>query len=376
VSLTDKDHRSFSFMLVDPIPQRLHEIDLTAGGKIQMPEQVTNPDTRDHFYVGSLIEEAITSSQLEGATTTRRVAKEMLRSGRAPRDRSERMILNNYLTMKRIGHLKHLDLTVELVFEIHRLVTEGTLDDSDAAGRFRSSNESVGVYDNQNRLLHKPPPAWELPARLNALCAFANESDGPFIHPVIRSIILHFMVGFDHPFVDGNGRTARALFYWSMLRHQYWLAEFISISHIVLKAPARYGTAYLKTENDEGDLTYFILYHLDVIARAIESLHAFIARKTDEIRSLEAELNGIQLLNHRQRALIRHAVRHPGKRYTVEEHRRSHNVSYETARSDLLDLVDRDLLTNSRQGKKWVFAPQPQMGGRLASLAKGAAVSN
>lgn len=368
VPLVDKGNARFAFVVVDPIPESLHQIDLRAGGKIQMPEQVTNPNTRDQYYVSSLIEEAITSSQLEGATTTRQVAKEMLRTGRAPRDRSERMILNNYLTMKRIGTLKNEPLTKDLVFEIQRLVTDGALDDPTAAGRFRRDDEVIGVYDRRDRLLHEPPPASELDARVERLCMFANDTQGPFVHPVIRSIIIHFMVGYDHPFVDGNGRTARALFYWSMLKHGYWLAEFISISQILLKAPAQYATAYLKTETDECDLTYFVLYHLKVIMRALASLHEYIGRKTAEIRQLEAELAGIQLLNHRQRAMIRHAVRHPGQQYTVEEHRRSHNVSYETARSDLLNLVSRGLVTSGRQGKKWVFAAQPQLAGRLASI--------
>ena len=369
VALVDKNNEPFSYASVDPIPERLHEIDLGAAGNIQMPEQVTNAETKDQYYVSSLMEEAITSSQLEGATTTKRVAKEMLRSGRSPRDRSERMILNNYLTMQRIGALKTEALTKELVFEIHRLVTDGTLDDQTATERFRRADEDIGVYDRRERLLHEPPPASELAARLEALCRFANQTKGRFVHPVIRSIIIHFMIGYDHPFVDGNGRTARALFYWSMLRHGYWLAEFISISHIVLKAPAQYATAYLQTETDEGDLTYFILYNIEVIMRALKGLHEYIARKSSALRRFEAELSGIQVLNHRQRAFIQHAARHPGKHYFIEEHRRSRNVSYETARSDLLDLVTRGLMKSERQGKKWMFTPQPRLHGRLASIA-------
>ena len=370
VPLVDKNGESFSYISVDPIPQRLHEIDLRLGGQVKMPEQVTNRETRDEYYVNSLIQEAITSSQLEGATTTRQVAKEMLRTGRAPRDRSERMILNNYMTMKRIAELTNEPLTKDLVFEIHGLITEGTLDDPTAAGRFRRADEDVAVYDTLTgqKILHKPPPAPELDLRMQRLCAFANQTDGAFVHPVIRSIILHFMLAYDHPFVDGNGRTARALFYWSMRRHSYWMAEFISISHIVLKAPAKYGYAFLFTETDEGDLTYFILYHLKIITRALESLHEYIARKAAELERLELELRGIESLNHRQRSLIQHAARHPGKSYTVEEHRRSHNVSYETARSDLLDLSERGLLAAGRKGKKWVFTPERQLTGRLAAI--------
>ncbi len=372
VPLKDKNRFDFGFVSVDPIPQRLHEIDLQAGGQIEIPEQVTNRETKDQYYVSSLIEEAITSSQLEGATTTRKVAKEMLRTGRPPRDRSERMILNNYITMRRIGELKRMPLTKELVFEIHRLVTDEALDDPTGAGRFRRADEPIGVYEAQtNELLHAPPPADSLEQRMVQLCTFANETDGPFVHPVIRSIILHFMIGYDHPFIDGNGRTARALFYWSMLRHGYWLAEFISISHIVLKAPAKYGRAFLYTETDERDLTYFILYHLEVIMQAVQSLRDYIARQAQEIRRLEDELRGIEFLNYRQRALIRHAARHPNKRYTIEEHRRSHEVSYETARSDLLGLVQQGLLTAGQQGKKSVFTAKSQLNERLAAIGAG-----
>ena len=42
--------------------------------------------------------------------------------------------------------------------------------------------------------------------------AFANAQSSPFVHPVVKAMALHFAIGFIHPFVDGNGRTARALF--------------------------------------------------------------------------------------------------------------------------------------------------------------------
>jgi hypothetical protein len=74
------------------------------------------------------------------------------------------------------------------VLDLHRLVSEKTLDDPADAGRHR-------------------PPGMQVPA--------------VFIHPVMRAITLHFWLAYDHPFCDGNGRTARALFYWSMLKQGY-----------------------------------------------------------------------------------------------------------------------------------------------------------
>ena len=340
---------------------------MRAGGRIEMPSQVTNPETKDQYYVESLIEEAITSSQLEGATTTRRVAENLLRSGREPRDRSETMIYNNYLTMKRIADLKEEDLTPDLVFHIHERVTRDTLDDFTAAGRFRTANEDVYVGDQEGRVFHRPPEADELPSRMAMMCQFANGApEQTFIHPVLRAIILHFWVGYDHPFVDGNGRCARALFYWSMLHDGYWLCEYISISQILLKAPSKYGRSFLYTETDGNDLTYFLLYHLDVICRSIDALHKFIRQRTKQLRALESRVENLDVLNHRQRALLSHAVRHPGYLYTINTHRTSHNVVYQTSRTDLLDLKSRGLLDARKEGRSWTFIAPDDLEERFA----------
>ena len=367
--LFDKHNKAFAHLNVDPINEICHEIDQGAGGSIRMPEQITNPDTRDQYYVSSLIQEAITSSQLEGAATTRQIAKEMIKTGRTPHDESEQMILNNYHTMQHVGKLKDESLTPNLVFEIHQLITHKTLKKISDAGRFRNDGERIVVGDIYGEVFHEPPPAEQLQNRLVAMCDFANGlgSTG-FIHPVIRSIILHFWLAYDHPFVDGNGRTARALFYWSMLRHNYWLFEYISISQIILQAPAKYGRAFLYTETDDNDLTYFILYHLDVIQKAVRELHHYIEHKTKRLQALEQKLQGITLLNHRQRALISHAIRHPLQKYTLESHRISHNVVYETSRRDMLDLQDRGLLAGGKIGKTWYFTPVKDLEKRLARL--------
>lgn len=370
IPLTDVEGGRFQYALVDPIPARLHHVDFRGGGAIAMPDPITNPETKDRYLASSLIEEAITSSQLEGAATTRLVAKEMIRTGRRPQDRSEQMILNNFYTMQRLSELKDERLSERLVYDIHREVTKGTLDNPSAEGRTRLPSEEIVVDDVYGRLFHRPPPAEQLEERMAAMCKFANaRSTGEFVHPLIRSIILHFWLAYDHPFVDGNGRTARALFYWSMLRHGFWLFEFISISEIILKAPAKYGRAFLHTETDDNDLTYFLLYHVDVVRRAIDQLHAYVRRKTEELQALEREVRGLVVLNHRQRALVSHALRHPHYRYSIESHRRSHSVVYETARRDLLNLADRGLFAKSKIAKEWHFTPVANLDERLAALS-------
>ncbi len=370
VRLQDAEGHSFSYVLTDSIPRWLHEIDLQAGGTLDTAHPIIDQSSKDRYLIRSLVEEAISSSILEGAATTRRVAKEMIREGRKPRDRSERMIFNNFKTMQRIGHLRHEPLTKKLVFEIHRIVTQETLEESSMVGRFRRYDEEINVSDNYGQVFHIPPPAGQLDERMDLFCAFANgEFTGDLVHPAIRSVILHFWLAYDHPFVDGNGRTARALFYWSMLHHGYWLCEFISISEIILKGPSKYGRAFLYTETDDNDLTYFLLYHLEVIRRAFDQLHAYIERKSGEHARLERELKSVQRLNHRQLAIVGHALRHPHQKYTIESHQRSHGVVYQTARTDLLKLAELGLLDSRKVGRTWHFRPSPDMNKRLKDLS-------
>ena len=366
VPIEDVNGRHFSYSLTDSLQRLVHEVDREMSGRVEVPGDVVNPETRDRYVVSSLMEEAITSSQLEGAHTSRRIAAEMLRTGRHPRDRSEQMIVNNYRAMTWIREQVGKPLTKALVLELQELVTENAIDQVDAAGRFRRADEHIVVVDEHGEVVHTPPAADHLEERTTAMCEFANDDgeNGPFIHPVIRAILLHFWLAFDHPFVDGNGRTARALFYWSMLRQGYWLTEFVTISRAIKKAPAQYARAFQYTETDDNDLTYFLLHQLRTIKLSVADLFAHLERKTHELRAVEASLRDHDL-NHRQVALLGHALRHPDAIYTIAGHRTSHQIVYDTARKDLLTLADRGLLVQRKRGKEFVFAVAADLTKRL-----------
>lgn len=81
-----------------------------------------------------------------------------------------------------------------------------------------------------------------------------------------------------------------------------------------------------------------------MIDRAIRDLHTYLARKQDEMRQVESLMRDARNFNHRQRALLGHAVRHPGFVYTFESHSNSHKVVLATARTDLLGLLESGLL--------------------------------
>ncbi|NLA34185.1 MAG: Fic family protein [Actinobacteria bacterium] len=355
---------------VEEIQRLTHEIDQRASGEVLMPAVVTSPQASRKYLVSSLIEEAISSSQLEGASTTRREAKDMLRTGRKPVTHGEKMILNNFRAMELAAEESQSPLDVNVVMSLHRQVTAGTLEDERDAGRLQQPDEErIAVVWHDERVLHRPPAAETLPERLQAMCDFANGLTGDgFIHPVVRSIIVHFWLAYDHPFVDGNGRTARALFYRSMLSNGYWLTQYLAVSSVIKQAPSKYALSYLHAETDDNDITYFVIAQLRVIRKAIDRLYDYLERKAAESREVEQLLRGYRFLNHRQITLVSQLLDDPGVSATVKEHQTVHRVSNASARNDLKHLVQIGLLEEVKVGRAAVFVPAEGFRERLGTL--------
>lgn len=355
----------FSFCRPDCLLAALRHIDVKAGGTVSTGKDVIGRYDGERYLTRSIIEEPFSSSVLEGAATTRLRAQAIIENDALPITRDDKMVLNNYRAMQFIK--EHIDgeLTPAIIFECHRIITEGTLDRPEMAGRFRDSNNIV-VGDDYGEIFHQPPDFETLEDRLSKLCTFANQTeddDGVYIHPISRAIILHFMLAYDHPFVDGNGRTARALFYWSSLRAGYWMMEYVSISSIIKQAPVKYGRAFLYTETDENDLTYFLVHQLNVIKKAIVELEKYLDRQKGKYRAIE-NLLGDENFNHRQKLLLTELIRKRVFSITIGRHEKNQNVTYLTARKDLDDLEREGWLSKEVIGRQHHY----QAGKKLIAL--------
>lgn len=351
IRISEIEGFEFQYLLTPQIQQKLHEFDLNLGGRLES-DKIIPKEEKVRFLLSSIMEEAIASSQIEGAVTTRRVAKEMLRSERKPKSKSEQMIMNNYHTIKRISELRNTTLTPIVIQEIHRLITNDTLEKKDDEGRFRTNNEINVVDGITGESVYYPSDYKKIGQLIDDFCAFANEkNDNNFIHPIIRASILHFLIGYIHPFIDGNGRTARAIFYWYLLSQDYWLIEYLSISRLIIKSKVQYANAYLFTELDENDLTYFIKYHIRTIDLAFNSLKDYINRKLREKTRL-FNYRRIKGLNERQLHLLRLFHDDSERVLSIKEVQNRYGVVYQTARTDLMLLEKLGLIKSSISGKK------------------------
>lgn len=294
------------FSLTDKMQRMCHEFDLNFGGSWGAMRLFPQDKLNQELYlISSIMEEAISSSQMEGASTTREVAKEMLRSKKEPRNRSQRMIVNNYQTIQFISSKKNEPLTPQLLLQVHKLMTAGTLENPDDSGRFRVNDDIVVGNGLTGEIVHRPPTFECLETFAEMLCDYFNNSESStFLHPIIKGVVIHFLIAYYHPFADGNGRTARALFYWYMMKENYWLVEYLSISRIIYKSKSRYEKSFLFTEKDGNDLGYFITYNLDVLAKAFDGLKRYLQKKQAERKRADRfmHLDGI---SHKQSEIIR-----------------------------------------------------------------------
>ncbi|WP_212760528.1 Fic family protein [Pseudomonas fluorescens] len=374
LALLSDSKEVFTYCIPHSVDSKLHRIVKLAGGSVAAIAGTKAPDSlQSKFLVSSLImEEAISSAQLEGASTTREVAKKMLEEDRIPLDEDERMILNNYLLLKQAEQTRDLPLTLDLILDFHKIATHGTTENSVIPGAFRESND-IYVSDNDNEIAYQPPSFEKIPDRLLALCAFANRDhsgdDGcEFLHPVIKAIILHFMIGYEHPFRDGNGRTARALFYWYMLKCDYELFRYVSISKLLKDDPKGYGLSYLYTEKDQNDLTYFIDFQVEIILKAFEELQTYLESRSNEFQQVVKLLETTKynsLLNFIQKDLVKKGAKEPGRIFTVKEVSSSYDVSENTARTHLNGLCDLKLFMNTKDGRKNLYLSPSDLISRL-----------
>ncbi len=368
--LRSQSGKAFNFAINNLVMRQLHLIDTMAGGSLHNDASTTlSSKSGANYLVTSLEEESIMSSILEGASVTRADAKTMLRENRTPRDTDERMIANNYRTMQQVIAWKDDKLTPERLLSLHRLMTEGTLDSPSREGCWRQESDHVRIEDERTGdIVYTPPPAAQVPELMQGLCDFANsEDESNYLHPVLKAIILHYWLAYVHPFTDGNGRTARSLFYWYMLRHDYWLFEYITISkEIRSKRNGRsYYDAFRFTEMDDKDLNYFISDQLLTISRAIEGFYDYIRSKKKEQDNLLVHVNAQHNLNSRQREVLTRVLKDSELTLTFEAHANTFRVARQTARTDLLELAELGYLLHRKQGRTNVFTAIPDLEERL-----------
>jgi len=352
------------YLLTPQIQKAISEVDRNAtSASLEWISSQIGEKSQMEYLLNDLIEdESISSSQLEGAATTTRVAKELLQRNRKPKSEDEKMILGNYKLMIFAWENRDKKLSLDLLRDMHQVGVEGIDDDSYTPGNFRKADD-VHVVNSDGEIVHTPPPHKTLKSRLKKITDWANEDhdeldDNSYMHPLIKAITLHFCVGYEHPFRDGNGRVARALFYWYMFKKDFAAFRYIAISVLLKKAPSKYGKSYLYTESDQMDLTYFIEYQSGIIIRSIQKFKEAYKNSAIEIEKFNEWLfkSGLyKKLTDKQRTVFQVAKNGSATAFTIRNVEKNLGCSYNTASSVLNGLVKLNLFSKIKKGREWIY---------------------
>jgi Fic family protein len=352
--IKSEEGKYFKWVRLPSVDEKLHDIDMLVGGQL-FPKSKIPVENREVYINRGVIEEAIASSQLEGAHTTRAAAKKLILERKKPKNKSEQMIINNYKAMLALeDDFKERKLSRSLLFELHSMLTDGTIDESEQK-RFRKNSDQIvieGSIGSNIYTAHVPPDDSFLQVEIDRLIDYANdELNNKFVHPIIKAIFIHFWIGYLHPFTDGNGRMARSLFYWYLLKSGYWAFTYLPISTIIKKSPMQYAMAYIYTEQDSDDLTYFFDYQMRKISQAIGDFNEYIYKQVGQNKKVSKIINNKMSLNERQKQLIFYFISEDRASTTTTSHSIINNISRQTATKDLKDLELLGLIKPKREGK-------------------------
>jgi len=368
VGLKDSRGEPFTLGSVEFFAEAIHGLD-RVGQTTKGEGEASARDLLDQLSVQALREEAIATTQLDGLEVDQEQARELLGSGRRPSNPSEQAVLNAYRVLERIREIRAQPLTLALLADLHQRLTAGTSTKADLSGRLRQVGTSaapVELADNHPSEPQESPPPAELPARLKAMLAFANgRAPEHFVHPLLRAAALHYWVLHDQPFAEGNGRLARALYYWGVLHAGYPVFETLSLSAVFQDAPTAYQRAFAEVGADENDLMHFAAHIFDAIAKAQRHGRDEARRLEGELRETESLSEAMNEFNDRQRLLVARALKEPCFRRTLQEHARDHNLVRQTARNDFAPLVKLGWFEEAKIGKALAFFPAPDLAQRV-----------
>ena len=356
--LRAKDNQAFVLNRTDPLSAALHRIDKKEKLWKALAKGGATPDQEVSYRLMAAIEEAHHSSAIEGAVTTRRQSRELLRSGREPVSESERMVRNKFQAIEKLDDWVGLPLSPELICEVQSVITHGLLKEADV-GRIRRDDDVQILDPLTSDVVYVPPPASELESRIESLCTFINtdQEDDDFVHPVTKAILLHHQIAYDHPFADGNGRTARTLFMWFVLRSGYHWFRSLSISRAVNRAKSNYYRSFIEVQTDGNDTTYFVRQQVRCIEQEIEHLASFLQQRAELEHWLESKREAMRGLNPRQLSLVDRALNEPDTSTTAQAYAQFHGVSQPTAWKDLKNLVSRSLFNERKDGRGFRYSP-------------------
>ncbi|MDP3948090.1 MAG: Fic family protein [bacterium] len=280
------------------------------------------------------------------------------------RDRDVQEIINYRNVLKFIegiytqtGSSGRYSFTIETILEMHKLTTEKILS-PETSGQFRI-RQVVIKNTKTGQVSYTPPPAVEVPYLVEDLVNWINSDEGREVHPIIKAGIIHYELARIHPFVDGNGRVARAVATLILFFDGYDIRKFFSFEEYFDENPMQYYLTLQAVSNQlvldthERDLTPWLEYFTEGVAIELNRVKEKVQRISVDAR-IKDKLGEQLMLNERQMLIMEYIHRHKG--LSNKEFRKIFpDHSDDTVLRELKFLRQKGLVKKSGGTKKAVY---------------------
>jgi len=191
-------------------------------------------------------------------------------------------------------------LTEEFIKKIHRTVVYRILGEEEG-GKYRLKQVIIRNSET-GEVTFRPPQAVEVPFLMREFVYWINCVNDDDIHPILRAGIIHHELVRIHPFIDGNGRVARAVATLILFLGQYDIRKFFSLEEYYDKDAVSYYENLKKAS--EGDLSSWLEYFTQGVSIEFERVRKKVLKLSKDTY-LKQKLGGKQIfLTERQVKLI------------------------------------------------------------------------
>jgi Fic family protein len=268
------------------------------------------------------------------------------RAGIIARDRDVQEVINYRNVMTWIDQwekfvTKPTVISEDILKTLHKLTTQRLLEQQ-YIGNFRDKQVVVRSARDHS-VAFRPPLAVEIPTLVDEFFRWLNNPSTQELHPIFRAAITHYQMVYIHPFIEGNGRTARALATLVLYSSGYDFKKFFSLEKYFDDDVEKYYEALLSVQQtQQHDLTYWLEYFCYGLAIEIEKIKMQVLKLSKDLK-LKQQLGEQVALTERQIILLE-LFQKQGQITSHDAQMVLPNVSVDTILRDLKDLLKKGVI--------------------------------
>ena len=287
-------------------------------------------------------EQALQVVRLEGFVDTKDVAK---KTGIVARDRDIQEVINYrnvcvWIDQQDVVHSDNV-FSEKTLKSLHTLTMQKLIEEK-YIGSYRD-RQVVVKSATDGQVVFRPPVSVEIEYLIRDFFEWFNHADAQTVHPIFRAAITHYQLVYIHPFIEGNGRTARAMATLALHSLGYDFKRFFSIEQYFDSDVEQYYQALLSVQQHQNhDLTYWLEYFCYGLAVEIDKIRSQVQKLSKDIK-LKKELGQQVALSERQIILLE-LLQNQGEMTSQDAQRILPNVSVDTILRDLKDLIQKGVV--------------------------------